>query len=172
MSSFLAVDRRAWHSLFAAQIGWMLDAMDFLLFSFAVVPIAIEFHLSKASMGALTSVALIAGGIGGIAFGRLADRIGRVRALMFSILLYSLATAGLGGNKEPSLQRIFDLYQIPDQTGTADPSVTAFTTPPGTPMSTITRTATTITTTSSCPSAATRTCTCTMSWSMPTELDP
>src|SRR2546430_17722396 len=92
--SILDVDRRAWHSLFAAQIGWMLDAMDFLLFSFAVVPIAIEFHLSKASMGALTSVALIAGGIGGIVFGRLADRIGRVRALTFSILLYSLATAG------------------------------------------------------------------------------
>ena len=95
------VDRRAWHSLFAAQIGWMLDAMDFLLFSFAVVPIAIEFHLSKASMGALTSVALIAGGIGGIVFGRLADRIGRVRALMFSILLYSLATAGLATASAP-----------------------------------------------------------------------
>src|SRR6266566_7506786 len=93
--SILAVDRRAWHSLFAAQIGWMLDAMDFLLFSFAVVPIAIEFHLSKTSMGALTSVALIAGGIGGIVFGRLADRLGRVRALTFSILLYSAATAGL-----------------------------------------------------------------------------
>src|SRR5437764_695128 len=55
--SLLAVDRRAWHSLFAAQIGWMLDAMDFLLFSFAVVPIAIEFHLSKASIGALPAVA-------------------------------------------------------------------------------------------------------------------
>src|SRR6266550_194870 len=99
--SILAVDRRAWHSLFAAQIGWMLDAMDFLLFSFAVVPIAIEFHLSKASMGGLTSVALIAGGIGGIVFGRLADRIGRVRALMFSILLYSLATAGLATATAP-----------------------------------------------------------------------
>ena len=93
--SILAVDRRAWHSLFAAQIGWMLDAMDFLLFTFAVVPIALEFHLSKAAMGALTSVALIAGGIGGIVFGRVADRIGRVRALTVSILLYSLATAGL-----------------------------------------------------------------------------
>ena len=93
--SILAVDRRAWHSLFAAQIGWMLDAMDFLLFNFAIVLIAKEFTLSKATMGLLTSVALVAGGVGGIAFGRIADRIGRVRALMFSILLYSLATAGL-----------------------------------------------------------------------------
>src|ERR1041385_5521165 len=99
--SILAVDRRAWHSLFAAQIGWMLDAMDFLFFTFAVVPIAQEFALSKTAMGALTSVALIAGGIGGIAFGRIADRVGRVRALTFSIVLYSLATAGLATATAP-----------------------------------------------------------------------
>src|SRR4051812_36667478 len=38
LMSVLAVDRRAWRALFAAQLGWMLDAMDFLLFSFAVIP--------------------------------------------------------------------------------------------------------------------------------------
>ncbi|MEK6374334.1 MAG: MFS transporter [Acidobacteriota bacterium] len=95
MSSITEVDRRAWRALFAAQVGWMLDAMDFLLFVFAVIPIQKEFGLSKATMGGLTSVALIAGAFGGIAFGRLADRIGRVRAMTFSILLYSAATAGL-----------------------------------------------------------------------------
>ncbi|MDP9362316.1 MAG: MFS transporter [Acidobacteriota bacterium] len=93
--SILAVDRRAWRALFAAQLGWMLDAMDFLLFSFAVIPIREEFGLSNATMGALTSVALIASAIGGMVFGRLADRLGRVRALTLSILLYSAATAGL-----------------------------------------------------------------------------
>ena len=91
----MQVDRRAWHALVAAQLGWMLDAMDFLLFTFAVIPIQKEFGLSKPTMGALTSVALIASAIGGIAFGRIADRIVRVRALSFSILLYSAATAGL-----------------------------------------------------------------------------
>jgi MFS family permease len=89
------VPRTAWRALFAAQIGWMLDAMDFLLFTFAVLPIQREFALSSATMGALSSVALIASAIGGIAFGRIADRIGRVRAMTFSILLYSGATAGL-----------------------------------------------------------------------------
>ena len=93
--SIFDVDRRAWRALFAAQAGWMLDAMDFLLFSFAVIPIREEFGLSNGIMGALTSVALIAGAVGGMAFGRLADRLGRVRALTFSILLYSAATAGL-----------------------------------------------------------------------------
>jgi len=96
--SIADVPRRAWHSLFAAQLGWMLDAMDFLLFTFAVVPIRDEFHLTNAQMGGLTSVALIASAIGGIAFGRFADRIGRVRALTFSILLYSFATAGLASS--------------------------------------------------------------------------
>jgi MFS family permease len=95
MSSLFDVDRRAWRALFAAQAGWMLDAMDFLLFSFAVIPIREEFHLSNSTMGALTSVALIAGAVGGMVFGRLADRLGRVRALTFSILLYSAATVGL-----------------------------------------------------------------------------
>ena len=91
----LDVDRNAWRALFAAQLGWMLDAMDFLLFTFAIVPIQKEFALSSATMGGLTSVALVASSAGGILFGRLADAIGRVRAMTISILLYSLATAGL-----------------------------------------------------------------------------
>ncbi len=91
----LNVDRRAWRALFAAQLGWMLDAMDFLLFTFAVLPIQKEFALSKATMGGLTSVALVSSAIGGMFFGRLADRIGRVRAMTLSILIYSGATAGL-----------------------------------------------------------------------------
>src|SRR6266571_5313090 len=95
MSSIADVDRNAWRALFAAQAGWMLDAMDFLLFTFAIVPIQKEFGLSSTTMGALTSVALVAGAAGGIAFGRLADRIGRVRAMTLSILVYSCATAGL-----------------------------------------------------------------------------
>jgi MFS family permease len=92
---FPNVGRQAWRALFAAQLGWMLDAMDFLLFTFAILPIQKEFGLSSATMGGLTSVALIAGAIGGIGFGRVADRIGRVRAMTISILVYSFATAGL-----------------------------------------------------------------------------
>ncbi|HEY3052698.1 MAG TPA: MFS transporter [Thermoanaerobaculia bacterium] len=91
----LDVPRSAWRALFAAQIGWMLDAMDFLLFTFAVLSIQKEFGVSKATIGMLTSVALVSSAFGGIVFGRLADRIGRVRAMTWSILIYSGATAGL-----------------------------------------------------------------------------
>ena len=69
--------------------------MDFLLFNFAIIPIQKEFALSKTTVGALLAVGLVAGAVGGVIFGPIADRIGRVRALTLSILLYSLATAGL-----------------------------------------------------------------------------
>jgi MFS family permease len=95
MSTIADVPRAAWRALFAAQLGWMLDAMDFLLFTFAMIQIQKEFTLSSATVGALTSVALVASAIGGMAFGGIADRIGRVRAMTISIVLYSFATAGL-----------------------------------------------------------------------------
>jgi fibronectin type 3 domain-containing protein len=52
---------------------------------------------------------------------------------MISVALRAISTAGTGGNLEPSLQRILNLYQIPDNVGTADPSQTYFNTPPLTP---------------------------------------
>jgi MFS family permease len=85
--------RNAWKALLSAQLGWALDAMDFLLFTFALRSIQAEFGLPDSVMGLLTSVALIAGAAGGILFGRLADRFGRVRAMTWSILLYSGSTA-------------------------------------------------------------------------------
>lgn len=87
--------KNAWRALIAAQLGWMLDAMDFLLFTFALLPIQKEFGLSPAQVSLPIVTALIASAIGGIAFGRIADRFGRVRAMTISILLYSGATAGM-----------------------------------------------------------------------------
>jgi MFS family permease len=89
------VSKAAWRALFAAQLGWMLDAMDFLLFTFALIPIQKEFALTKGEVTLPITFALIASAIGGIAFGRIADRVGRVRAMTISILLYSVATAGM-----------------------------------------------------------------------------
>ena len=89
------IPRHAWKALFAAQVGWMLDAMDFLLFTYALRSIQKEFALESSTMGLLTTVALVAAAAGGIAFGRVADRIGRVRAMTWTMFLYSFATAGL-----------------------------------------------------------------------------
>ena len=89
------VPKNAWRALWAAQLGWLLDAMDFLLFTFALLPIQQEFGLTSKQASLPIVIALVASAIGGIAFGRIADRIGRVRAMTISILLYSGATAGM-----------------------------------------------------------------------------
>lgn len=85
--------RSQWHTLVAAMAGWMLDAMDVMLYAFALPSIRGEFGLSGAQAGALASVTLLASAAGGIVFGVLADRIGRTRALQISILAYSVFTA-------------------------------------------------------------------------------
>lgn len=83
----------AWRALIAAAAGWMLDAMDVMLYAFALESIKREFGLTPGGSGALASATLVASAIGGIAFGALSDRFGRVRMLMLSILLYSSFTA-------------------------------------------------------------------------------
>jgi MFS family permease len=92
-SWYRSVNSRQWKSLVAAQLGWMLDAMDIMLYAFALGAIQREFGLTSAEAGALASVTLVASAFGGIMFGVLADRIGRAKALMYSILLYSTFTA-------------------------------------------------------------------------------
>lgn len=89
------VSPKAWRALFAAQLGWMLDATDFLLFNFALLSIQSEFGLTRQQVSLPIVAALVASAVGGIAFGRIADRFGRVRAMTISILLYSIATAGM-----------------------------------------------------------------------------
>jgi MFS family permease len=89
-----SITRQQWITLFAAQAGYMLDAMDVLLFVFTVNVLRAEFHLSAAQAGLVSSATLLFSAGGGIVFGVLSDRIGRARALMCSILIFSVASAG------------------------------------------------------------------------------
>lgn len=82
-----------WAILGAAMLGWSLDGMDVMLYAFGLTAIRHEFALSSAAAGALASLTLVASAVGGLLFGYLADRVGRIRALIFSILAYSVFTA-------------------------------------------------------------------------------
>ena len=83
-------------SLIAGGLGWMLDAMDVMLYSFVLTYLMHDLAMDKSTGGFLITVTLVASAIGGLLFGVIADRIGRTRALMASILLYSVATAACG----------------------------------------------------------------------------
>ncbi|HEX9666276.1 MAG TPA: MFS transporter [Thermodesulfobacteriota bacterium] len=81
-----------WKAFIAAFLGWTLDAMDLLLFAFAVSSIAEVFSLSPSQVGTIFSVTLFSSAFGGAVFGIVSDYIGRVRALTYTILVYSLFT--------------------------------------------------------------------------------
>jgi MFS family permease len=84
------------NSLLAGAFGWMLDAMDVMLYSLILAYLIREFAMDTRVAGFLNSLTLIASAIGGLFFGVIADRIGRTRSLMASILVYSLASAACG----------------------------------------------------------------------------
>lgn len=86
------IGRREWKTLFAAQLGWMLDGMDVMLYAFALTTVQKDFGLSSAMAGSLASYALITSAVGGSVAGFLADRYGRARVLVWSILVYSVFT--------------------------------------------------------------------------------
>ena len=91
-------DRRARNAFVAASLGWMLDSFDVMLYAIVVAALIEDpaLRLSFRMAGILNSVTLIAAAGGGIAFGAIADRIGRKRALIAAVLIYSVFTAACG----------------------------------------------------------------------------
>ncbi|HSU67101.1 MAG TPA: MFS transporter, partial [Tepidisphaeraceae bacterium] len=90
-----------WLVLTASILGWLFDGYEQGLFGVIARPALQDVLHSTADanvgpwMGHITACFLIGAAAGGIAFGWLGDRIGRVRAMGLSILAYSLVT-GLG----------------------------------------------------------------------------
>jgi len=80
----------------------MLDSMDVMLYALVLGEVQQQMHLTAAMSGAMMSATLVSAAIGGIGFGWVADRFGRVRALTASVLLYSLATALCGLTQTPA----------------------------------------------------------------------
>jgi len=91
-------DLRARRAFIAASLGWMLDSFDVMLYAMVLAALIEDpaLHLSTRVAGALGSVTLLAAAAGGMAFGVIADRIGRKRALMAAVLIYSVFTAACG----------------------------------------------------------------------------
>jgi len=97
--------RGRWMALIAALLGWMFDGFEIGMFPL-VGPnaldellrdeIAVNPAIKSAWFGAIMSVFLVGAATGGVLFGWLGDRIGRVRAMSLSILTYALFT-GLCG---------------------------------------------------------------------------
>ncbi|MFF6777934.1 MFS transporter [Streptomyces sp. NPDC012637] len=85
--------RRAFGGAFG---GYALDSYDFFTLPLSMVAVAAYFNLDKGQTGLLTTVTLVVSAVGGALAGILADRIGRVRALMITVVTYALFTVLCG----------------------------------------------------------------------------
>lgn len=94
------ITRNQWYVLGAGQIGYALDAFDVLLYVFCLTTIMKEWNLNPATAGFMVTVTLFASSFGGMLFGFLADRIGRKKALMWTVILFSVCSgfSGLAQN--------------------------------------------------------------------------
>ncbi len=102
-----AITSYQWLVFLVVWAGWTLDAADFGLFSLVLKPAITELlgfpatgALDKTQLaeigkygGLLAMTGLLGWAFGGFIFGVIADYIGRVRALMFSIIIFSVFTA-------------------------------------------------------------------------------
>jgi MFS family permease len=100
------VTREQWRVLAAAKLGWMLDAMDFMLYAMALGQLRRYFAFDDATAGLLGTATLVMSGVGGLIFGYVADRFGRARALMATIAIFSLASLG-AASSQSVLQLLF-----------------------------------------------------------------
>ena len=91
-----AATPHARRALVAASLGWMLDSFDVMLYALVLATLIREFGMTPATGGLLGSLTLLASAAGGILFGVLADRYGRTRTLIWSVLIYSFFTFACG----------------------------------------------------------------------------
>src|SRR5713101_4877292 len=103
--------RGQWLVLAAAFLGWMFDGLEMGIFPLVARP-ALQSMMPAAAalgqdqfvglwMGRITALFLIGAACGGLVFGWLGDRLGRVRAMTFSILTYSIFSGSCFFAREP-----------------------------------------------------------------------
>ncbi len=86
--------------LLLSWAGWTFDFYDLMLYSFLLIPIGAELHLSRVALSYVLGSSLAATALGGVMFGMLADRYGRKAVLSWTILTYSVGAffCGLAWN--------------------------------------------------------------------------
>ena len=79
-------------AFWACTGGWILDAMDVQIYSFAIPAIIAAFHLSNTDAGLIGTSTLLASAFGGWFAGAISDRFGRVRTLQITIAWFAIFT--------------------------------------------------------------------------------
>jgi MFS family permease len=86
------VTREAWKALAGSAIGYAMDGFDLLILGFMMRLISADLGLSAAAGASLVTGTLVGAVIGGVVFGMLSDRLGRVTILTWTIVIFAVFT--------------------------------------------------------------------------------
>ncbi len=79
-------------ALLASAVGYAMDGFDLLILGFMLGDIGKDLKLGAVEANWLVTMTLVGAVLGGILFGQLADRVGRVKVLSWTILLFAIFT--------------------------------------------------------------------------------
>ncbi|WP_226945944.1 MFS transporter [Roseomonas sp. FDAARGOS_362] len=79
-------------ALWGSALGYAMDGFDLLILGFMLRAISADLGLSPAQAASLVTATLVGAVIGGVGFGMLSDRLGRVRVLTWTIVLFAVFT--------------------------------------------------------------------------------
>ncbi len=82
----------SWKALMGSAVGYAMDGFDLLILGFLLAAISSDLGLSPGQAGSLVTWTLIGAVFGGIVFGMLSDRYGRIRVLTWTIMLFAVFT--------------------------------------------------------------------------------
>lgn len=79
-------------AVFSSAVGHALDGLDLMILGFAMTGIMASFNIDKTTASTLTTITLAGAFLGGLVFGRLADKYGRIRVLTYSVFFFGVFT--------------------------------------------------------------------------------
>jgi MFS family permease len=89
---YRTMDHKGRLTFWACTAGWTLDGMDFMLFPLVIGTLVATWGMDLATAGSISSLTLLCSAAGGWLAGFASDRIGRVRTMQITILLFSIGS--------------------------------------------------------------------------------
>ena len=105
-----STSREHWKILITSGMGFFTDAYDLFIIGVVAAMIKTEWHITSSQKSLLSSLALLTSAIGAIAFGRIADRLGRKKIYGYEVLV--LAVGALASAFAPGIWWLIGLRGV------------------------------------------------------------